>query len=66
MDRLRLDAVIRLAHVRRLNVGFYTTVQLLMFRDRLRVSEPMNEMAKGLSDGDLQKAADVISKLPPP
>jgi cytochrome c553 len=46
--------------------AFYTTVQLLMFRDRLRVSEPMNEMAKGLSDGDLQKAADVISKLPPP
>jgi cytochrome c553 len=46
--------------------AFYTTVQLLMFRDRLRVSEPMNEMTKGLSDGDLQKAADVISKLPPP
>src|SRR6266516_6338321 len=46
--------------------AFYTTVQLLMFRDRLRVSEPMNEMTKGLSDADLQRAADIISKLPPP
>jgi cytochrome c553 len=46
--------------------AFYTTVQLLMFRDRLRVSEPMNEMTKGLSDTELQRAADIISKLPPP
>jgi cytochrome c553 len=46
--------------------AFHTTVQMLMFRDRLRVTEPMNEMAKGLSDGDLQRAADIISKLPPP
>ena len=33
--------------------AFYATVQLLMFRDRLRVTEPMNEMTKGLSDTDL-------------
>ena len=46
--------------------AFYATVQLVMFRDRLRVSEPMNEMTKGLSDTDLQKGADIISKLPPP
>jgi cytochrome c553 len=46
--------------------AFYTTVQLLMFRDRLRVSEPMNEMTKGLSDTDLQKGAEIISRLPPP
>src|SRR5262249_25706891 len=46
--------------------AFYTTVGLLMFRDRLRITEPMNEMAKGLSDADLQKAAEIISKLPPP
>jgi cytochrome c553 len=46
--------------------AFYTTVQLLMFRDKLRVTEPMNEMAKGLSDADLQKAADIIAKLPAP
>ena len=46
--------------------AFYTTVQLLMFRDRLRVTEPMNEMTKGLTDADLQRGADIISKLPPP
>ena len=46
--------------------AFYVTVELLMFRDKLRVTEPMNEMTKGLSDADLQKAADIISKLPPP
>ena len=46
--------------------AFYVTVQMLMFRDKLRVTEPMNEMAKGLSDDDLRKAGEVISKLPPP
>jgi cytochrome c553 len=46
--------------------AFYVTVQLLMFRDKLRVTEPMNEMAKGLTDADLQKAADIISKQPAP
>jgi cytochrome c553 len=46
--------------------AFYVTVQLLMFRDKLRVTEPMNEMANGLTDADLQKAADIISKQPPP
>jgi cytochrome c553 len=46
--------------------AFYVTVQLLMFRERLRVTDPMNDMAKGLSDDDLRAFADVISKLPPP
>jgi cytochrome c553 len=46
--------------------AYYTTVQLLMFRDKLRVTEPMNEMAKGLTDDDLRKAADLFAKLPPP
>jgi cytochrome c553 len=45
---------------------FYVTVQLLMFRERMRVVDPMNDMAKGLSDADLQGFADIISKLPPP
>ena len=35
--------------------AFYTTVELLMFRDRLRITEPMNEMTKGLSDAELQR-----------
>jgi cytochrome c553 len=45
---------------------YYVTVQLLMFRDRLRVVVPMNDMAKGLSDDDLGKFADIIAKLPAP
>jgi cytochrome c553 len=46
--------------------AFYSLVELVMFRDKLRVTEPMNEMAKGLTDDDLRKAADLFSKLPPP
>jgi cytochrome c553 len=37
-----------------------------MFRDRLRVVDPMNDMTKGLADADLQKLADSISRLPAP
>ena len=32
----------------------YTLIQLFMFREKLRASEPMNEMAKALTDDDLQ------------
>ncbi len=46
--------------------AFYTTVQLLMFRERMRVADPMNEMAKGLSDDDLRSFADIIARLPAP
>lgn len=46
--------------------AFYVTVQLLMFRERMRVVVPMNDMAKGLSNDDLRSFADAISKLPPP
>jgi cytochrome c553 len=46
--------------------AFYVTVQLLMFRDRMRVVDPMNDMAKGLTDDDLRSFADIISKLPAP
>lgn len=45
---------------------FYLTIQLLMFRERLRVVEPMNQMMKGVSDGDLRRMADLIARLPPP
>ena len=30
--------------------SFYVTVQLLMFREKMRVADPMNDMAKELSD----------------
>ena len=46
--------------------AFYVTVQLLLFRERMRVVDPMNEMAKGLSDDDLRGFADAIAKLPAP
>lgn len=46
--------------------SFYVTVQLLMFRERMRVADPMNDMAKGLSDDDLRAFADLIAKLPAP
>jgi len=46
--------------------AFYITIQLYMFRERMRVVEPMNEMTKGLSDDDLRHMAEVMAKLPPP
>jgi cytochrome c553 len=46
--------------------AFYLTIQLLMFRERLRVVEPMNQMLKGLKDDDLREMATYLAKLPPP
>src|SRR5262249_9139909 len=46
--------------------ALYTLGELVMFRDKLRITEPMNEMTKGLSDNDLRAVSDVIAKLPPP
>ena len=46
--------------------AFYTLVELVMFRDKLRITEPMNEMTNGLSDDDLRAMSDIIAKLPPP
>jgi cytochrome c553 len=46
--------------------AFYVTVQLLMFREKMRVADPMNDMAKGLTDDDLRAFADSIAALPAP
>src|SRR5215468_1579074 len=46
--------------------ALYTLIELVMFRDQLRVTEPMNEMTKGLSDDDLRAVSDIISKSPAP
>ncbi|HEY2988254.1 MAG TPA: c-type cytochrome [Candidatus Binatia bacterium] len=46
--------------------AFYLTIQLMMFRERLRAVEPMNQMLRGLGDDDLRAMADHIAKLPPP
>jgi cytochrome c553 len=44
----------------------YVLIQLYMFREKLRISEIMNDVAKDLTDADLQRFADTIAKLPPP
>ena len=44
----------------------YTVIQLFVFREKMRVSDPMNEMAKGLTDADLQAMADAFAAMPPP
>jgi cytochrome c553 len=44
----------------------YTLIQLFMFREKLRVFDPMNEMAKPLTDDDLRTFSDFIAKLPKP
>jgi cytochrome c553 len=45
---------------------FYLSVQLVMFRERLRAIEPMTAMMKGVSDRDLRAMAAFIATLPPP
>ena len=44
----------------------YALIQIFMFREKLRVFDVMNEMAKALSDDDLRAMADRIATLPAP
>jgi cytochrome c553 len=44
----------------------YALIQLFMFREKLRVFEPMNEMAKSMTDDDLRAFSDFIATLPKP
>ena len=44
----------------------YALIQLFMFREKLRVFEPMNEMAKPLTDEDLRAFSDFLAGLPKP
>jgi cytochrome c553 len=46
--------------------AFYLTIQLMMFREKLRAVEPMTQMLRGLNDDDLRALANKLSKLPPP
>jgi cytochrome c553 len=41
----------------------YALIQLFMFREKLRMFEPMNEMANALTDDDLRAFSDLIGKL---
>jgi cytochrome c553 len=46
--------------------AFYLTIQLLMFREKLRVVEPMNQVMQGLKDDDLRDMAAYLANLAPP
>jgi cytochrome c553 len=46
-------------------VPAYSLIQLVMFRDKLRISDTMNDAAKELSDSDIQSLADALAALPP-
>jgi cytochrome c553 len=45
---------------------FYLSVQLLMFRERMRDIAPMPTMLTGVSDADLERMAAAIAALAPP
>ncbi len=45
---------------------FFLTVQLLMFREKMRNIEPMTGMMQGWSDDELRRSAAIIAKLPAP
>ena len=45
---------------------FFLSVQLLMFREKMRNLEPMTGMMQGWSDDELRRAAAMIAKLPAP
>ena len=44
----------------------YSLIQLFMYRENLRVAEPMNAAAKDLTDGELQSIAAALAALPAP
>jgi cytochrome c553 len=44
----------------------YALIQIYMFREKLRVFEPMNDMTKSLTDDDLRTFSDFIASLPKP
>jgi cytochrome c553 len=44
----------------------YALIQLFMFREKLRIFEPMNEMTKAFTDDDLRTFSDFIATLPKP
>jgi cytochrome c553 len=46
--------------------AMYSLIELVMFRDKLRITEPMNEMVNGMSDDELRSASEIIAKSPAP
>ncbi len=46
--------------------AFFLSIQIFMFRDKIRQVPLMNQMTQGISNNDLNALAAAISKLPPP
>ena len=44
----------------------YVLTQLYMFREKMRIAEPMNALAEELSDDDLRELGEAVNKLPAP
>jgi cytochrome c553 len=44
----------------------YLLTQIFTFREKLRKSEPMNELTNDLTDDDLRAASEILAKLPAP
>jgi cytochrome c553 len=44
----------------------YSLIQLFMFREKMRVAEPMNEAAKDLTDDDLRSMSAALTALSAP
>lgn len=44
----------------------YTLTQLYLFREKLRIADPMNAMAAGLTDEDLRSLAATFNAMPTP
>lgn len=44
----------------------YVLVQLILYREKLRIGAPMNALMAGLSDDDLQAYSDMVAALPAP
>jgi cytochrome c553 len=46
--------------------ALYVLIQLVMFRERLRIVEVMNVQTHGLTDDELREISATMAKLPPP
>jgi cytochrome c553 len=44
----------------------YVLTQLYLFREKIRVVDPMNAMAEGLTDDDLRALGAIFNKMPAP
>lgn len=46
--------------------AFFLTIQMFMFREKIRAVPLMNQMMQGVNNNDIKALAEAISKLPPP